>query len=152
MRRKDKEISDVSEIEAIISQTNVCRLSMVDGNKPYTVPLCFGYQDNTLYFHGFLKGRKIDILQENPNVCFEFDIVIESIQSENACDWSMKYKSVVGFGKAVILENTDEKHKALGVITTQYSGKQLEFPEKRLNAMAIIKVEIESMTGKQSGF
>ncbi len=152
MRRKDKEISDVSEIEAIIAQTNVCRLSMVDGNKPYIVPLCFGYKDNTLYFHGFLKGRKIDILQENPNVCFEFDIVIESIQSENACDWSMKYQSVIGFGKAVILENADEKHKALGVITTQYSGNQLEFPEKRLNAMAIIKVEIESMTGKQSGF
>ncbi len=64
----------------------------------------------------------------------------------------MKYKSVIGFGKAVILENVDEKHKALGVITTQYSGQELDFPEKRLNVMALIKVEIESMTGKQSGF
>jgi hypothetical protein len=34
----------------------------------------------------------------------------------------------------------------------QYSDKQFEFPENRLKAMAVIKIEIGSMTGKQSGF
>ena len=85
MRRKDKAISDASGINAIIEQATVCRLAMVDGNKPYIVPLSFGYQANTLYFHGALTGRKIDILKENPNVCVEYDIAAEALKDADAC-------------------------------------------------------------------
>jgi nitroimidazol reductase NimA-like FMN-containing flavoprotein (pyridoxamine 5'-phosphate oxidase superfamily) len=152
MRKKDKEISDESGIRAIIEKANVCRLGMVNGNKPYIVPLCFGYHDNVLYFHGSLKGQKIDLIRKNPNVCFEFDLITETMESENACDWSMKYQSVIGFGKAVFIESSDEKRKALSIIMGQYSDRLFLFPENILKVTAVIKVEIESMTGKHSGF
>ena len=121
MRRKDKEISDEATIKAIIEKARVCRLGMVNGNKPYIVPLCFGYSDNALYFHGSLKGKKIDLLHENPNVCFEFDLLTETIESENPCDWSMKYQSVIGFGKAVFIKELDEKRNAISIIIKRYS-------------------------------
>ena len=152
MRRKDKEISDESGIEAIIKKADVCRIGMVNGNKPYIVPLCFGYHDNVLYFHGSLKGQKFDILRINPNVCFEFDLITKAVESENACDWSMKYQSVIGFGKAVFIENSDEKRKALSIIMGQYSDRPFQFPENKLKATTVIEVKIESMTGKHSGF
>jgi uncharacterized protein len=152
MRRKDKEISDWSEIEAIIKNSNVCRLAMVDGDRPYLVPLCFGYQDNALYFHGASEGRKIDLLRENPNVCFELDLITEIVEAESACKWSIKYQSVVGFGRAFLLESADEKIKGLNIIMSQYSGRTFQFPEEKLRATAVFKVEIASMTGKQSGF
>jgi nitroimidazol reductase NimA-like FMN-containing flavoprotein (pyridoxamine 5'-phosphate oxidase superfamily) len=152
MRRKDKEISEESAIKTIIEKANVCRLGMVDGNKPYIVPLCFGYRDNVLYFHGSSKGKRIDIIRKNPDVCFEFDIITEPVESENACDWSMKYQSVIGFGKAVFIESLDKKRRAMNVIMAQYSKQKFQFPEKMLNITSVIKVEIESMTGKQSGF
>jgi nitroimidazol reductase NimA-like FMN-containing flavoprotein (pyridoxamine 5'-phosphate oxidase superfamily) len=152
MRRKDKEISEESAIKPIIEKANVCRLGMVDGNKPYIVPLCFGYRDNVLYFHGSSKGKRIDIIRKNPDVCFEFDIITEPVESENACDWSMKYQSVIGFGKAVFIESLDKKRRAMNVIMAQYSKQKFQFPEKMLNITSVIKVEIESMTGKQSGF
>ena len=151
MRRKDKKISDKSDIKAIIEKAKVCRLGMVNGNKPYIVPLCFGYRDNAFYFHGSLKGMKIDLIRENPNVCFEFDLLTETIESENACDWSMKYQSVIGFGKAGFIEGSDEKRKAISIIMGQYSELPFQFPENKLKATAVIKVEIESLTGKQSG-
>ena len=152
MRRKDKEISDESGIEAIIEKAMVCRLGMVNGDKPYIVPLSFGYRDNALYFHGALRGQKIDLIKENSNVCFEFDIAAEALGGEEACNWSMKFKSVIGFGKAAFIEGLEEKRHALGIIMAQYSEKEFEFPEKMVNATAVIKVEIERMTGKQSGF
>jgi len=152
MRRKDKEISDESAIKSIIEEANVCRLGMVNGNKPYIVPLCFGFQDNVLYFHGSAKGQKIDIIRKNPNVCFEFDRITEPVASENACDWGMKYQSVIGFGKAVFIESSDEKRKALGVIMAQYSEREFRFPENMFKVTSVIKVAIESMTAKQSGF
>ena len=149
MRRKDKEISDESSIKAIIEKANVCRLGMVNGNKPYIVPLCFGYHDNVLYFHSSLKGLKIDLIRKNPNVCVEFDLITETVESENACDWSMKYQSVIGFGKAALIESLDEKRKAVSIIMAQYSDRQFQFPENMLRSTALIKVEIESITGKQ---
>ncbi|RLC16140.1 MAG: pyridoxamine 5'-phosphate oxidase family protein [Deltaproteobacteria bacterium] len=152
MRRKDKEISNESDIKAIIEKTSVCRLGMVEGNKPYIVPLCFGYSDNALYFHGALKGKKIDLIRGNPNVCFEFDLLTETIESDNACDWSMKYQSIIGFGKASFIESLDEKRNAISIIMRQYSERSFQFPENQLKATAVIKVEIESLTSKQSGF
>lgn len=152
MRRKDKAVSDASGINAIIEKATVCRLGMVDGERPYVVPLSFGYRKNTLYFHGALKGRKIDILKENPNVCVEFDVAVEAQKDVDACNWSMKFQSVIGFGKASIVEGLELKRQALGIIMAQYSDKTFAFPENKLNATAVIKVEIEKMTGKQSGY
>jgi len=151
MRRKDKEITEPAAIRAVIEKATVCRLGMVDGNRPYIVPVCFGYHDNVLYFHSASKGRKIDLLRKNPNVCIEFDLLAEPIESENACDWSMRYQSVIGFGKAVFIEDLDEKRKALGIIMAQYTDREFQFPEKMLKATRVFRVEIEQVTGKQSG-
>ena len=150
MRLKDKEISDKSSIEAIIEQAKVCKLGMVNGNMPYIVPLCFGYQDNALFFHSALKGQKIDCLHSNPNVCFEFDLIAEPKESDEPCSWSMRYQSVIGFGRAVFVEDSDEKYKALNIIMAQYPNKKFQFPDNKVKATAVFKVEIESMTGKQS--
>lgn len=152
MRRKENEISDESGMKAIIEKAVVCRLGMFDGDKPYIVPLCFGYHDKALYFHSALKGLKIDCIRSNPNVCFEFDHVAETKKSENACDWGIKYQSVIGFGKAAIIEDSDEKRNALSIIMAQYSDEQFQFPENMVKVTAVIKVDVESMTGKQSGF
>jgi nitroimidazol reductase NimA-like FMN-containing flavoprotein (pyridoxamine 5'-phosphate oxidase superfamily) len=151
MRRKEKEITEASAIEAIITKSLVCRLALSDDNSPYIVPLCFGYEDKVLYFHGSLKGKKIDIIRKNQKVCFEFDINTEIVKAEDACHWSMKYQSVIGFGKAVFLEDKEEKRKAFNIIMSQYSDRTFQFNDDTLKGMVVIKVEIESMTGKQSG-
>ena len=79
MRKKEKEITEKSEIEAVIQKATVCRVGMSDNNIPYIVPMCFGYQEDAIYVHGSLKGKKTDILKKNQNVCFEFDINTEVV-------------------------------------------------------------------------
>lgn len=152
MRLKDREISDEPAIKAIIKKADICRLGILNENTPYVVPLCFGYHDNTLFFHSARKGLKIDCIRKTPKVCFEFDINTEIKESENACDWGMIYQSVIGFGKAKFIEDPNEKRNALGIIMAQYSNKKFDFPDHKVKATAVIKVEIESMTGKQAGF
>ncbi|MFC1764931.1 pyridoxamine 5'-phosphate oxidase family protein [Planctomycetota bacterium] len=63
-----------------------------------------------------------------------------------------KYQSVIGFGKASFIEDLNDKRKALDIIMAQYSDQLFHFPETVLNGTAVIKIAIESMTGKQSGF
>ena len=150
MRKKEKEITEKSAIEAIITKSLVCRLALSDDNSPYIVPLCFGYKDKVLYFHGSQKGKKVDIIKKNPNVCFEFDTNTEIVKAEDACRWTMRYQSIIGFGKAVLLEDMEEKRKALDIIMSQYSGRIFQFDDAILKKTFVIKIEIESMTGKQS--
>ena len=150
MRRKDKEITDKSEIESIIRRSMVCRLAMADKNRPYIVPLCFGYKSNTLYFHSAGQGKKLDMLKKNNSVCFEFDIDYELIKSDKACEWGMKYKSVIGFGKASFIEDVESKRRALDIIIQQYSDQSFVYPEIKIKHTVIIQIKIEHMTGKCS--
>ena len=85
MLRKDKEIIEKSVMESIIRASLVCRLALSDKDHPYIVPLCFGYCENTLYFHSGLKGYKMEILRKNPKVCFEFDVNVDLVKAEKAC-------------------------------------------------------------------
>ena len=152
MRRKEKEISAKAEIESIIRQALVCRLALSDEVAPYIVPLCFGYKDDTLYFHSAREGKKLEILKRNQNVCFEFDIGAEIERAgKTPCEWGMKYRSVVGFGQAFIVKNPDAKREALKIITAQYAEGSGEISDVALKGIAVIKVEISSMTGKKSG-
>lgn len=150
MRRRDKEVTDQNAIEDIILRSKVCKLAMCDRNQPYIVPLCFGFKDNTLYFHSAPEGKKIDLLKKNPNVCFEFEILTQVVKSARACKWGMKYKSVIGYGKADFITDEDEKRQAFDIIMQQYTNESFEYEEALLKSAIIIKVDIQSMTGKQS--
>ena len=149
MRREEKEIRDSVIIADVLSKAAVCRLGLCDGDRPYVVPLCFGYKGNALYFHCGSQGKKLDILRKNNNVCFEVDIDCEIIEADRPCDWGMKYESVIGYGKAVFIEDEGQKRKALDIIMQQYSNGVFEYPQEAAKNTIVIKVEIESMTGKK---
>lgn len=152
MRRKDKEIKDKDVIESIIKRATVCRIGLCENNVPYVVPLVFGYKDNCLYFHSVPEGKKIDLIKHNNNVCFELDTDLQLVKSETACSWDMKYYSVIGFGKAFLIDDPEEKRKALNIIMEHYSNNSHEYPVNEINKVTIIKVKIDSMTGKKSGY
>jgi nitroimidazol reductase NimA-like FMN-containing flavoprotein (pyridoxamine 5'-phosphate oxidase superfamily) len=152
MRRKDKEIKDKKEIESIINISDICRIALSEKNSPYIVPVCFGYKDNCLYIHSAADGKKIDIINKNNRICFEFDAHEGLIRSENPCDWDLKYWSVIGYGKAFFIDEPEEKIKALDIIAGHYSSEAFEYPTNSIDNVTVIKIEIENLTGKKSGF
>ena len=152
MRREEKEITDRAEIDAIIRSCKTCRLAMSDGDQPYVVPLCFGYDGSALYFHCAPEGRKLDILRANPRVCVEFDIAGEVAEASRACSWGIGFQSVIAFGIALFVEEPEEKRTALGLLMAQYArpGQEFPFPDASVIHTTIIKVPIDQITGKQS--
>lgn len=128
----------------------VCRLAMCDQTRPYIVPLCFGYQDSALFFHSATEGKKLDLVRANPNVCFEFDIDTQVLPAAQPCGWSMRYRSVVGWGTASLIEQLDEKRRAMTVIMRQYTAGPVSFSDRALLEIAVVRVQVERMTGKRS--
>lgn len=152
MRRQDKEITDPALIDAIIQNALVCRIAMSDGAEPYIVPLSFGYESEHIYLHSAGHGRKIDILKRNPRVCFEFETDCEALPAEKACLFTMRYRSVIGYGVASFLEDVQEKIRAMQCIMSHYTGQAFSFTETDVAGIAVVKIDIEKRSGKQSGY
>lgn len=146
------EITDISEIEEIIRKATTCRIGLVDNDEPYIVPVCFGYERNVLYFHSALAERKVELIKKNNKLCFEIDTDVEAVKAEKPCGWTMKYRSVIGVGRAKILESDEEKSHGLGLIAKQYGGGDFGFPKSNLDKTLVVRVDIKSITGKKSGY
>ena len=153
MRRKDKEINDQNKIEEIIKNNNVCRLGFCDGEFPYVIGINYGYKDRTFYFHTPKEGRKINIIKKNNNVCIEIEEKVEIVKSELPCNWGTKYKSVIGFGKIELINNPDEIKQGLTILMEQFTGKyeNFEYNEKMFASICLLKLNIDTLTGKKSG-
>jgi nitroimidazol reductase NimA-like FMN-containing flavoprotein (pyridoxamine 5'-phosphate oxidase superfamily) len=144
--------TDRETIHAIIGRASACRIGLCDEGLPYVVPVCFGYAGDTLYFHSAPRGRKLDILRRNSTVCFEFDVDVETVPAKSACGWSMRYRSVVGFGDASLVEDPEEKRKALDIIVAQYGGQPGEYSASTMGKTAVVKITIQRMTARTSGY
>ena len=150
-----KPIQDPRQIEAILANAKFIRLALSDPetSSPYLVPLSFGYKDNVIYLHGSSTGKKIDIIRKNPKVCFEADIETEVITADDPCKYNVRYRSVIGHGQAHFVEDYDQKVEGLTVLSEHYGEKgPFEFEEWKVNRLCVIRIEIEKMTGKESGF
>jgi len=137
----------------MIKSAHVCRVGLSLDDRPYIVPMNFGYADRTIFLHSALEGKKLEILRRNPQVCVEFDLDHELVQGAKACDWGMKFRSVIGFGRAVFLEDPDEKRHALHIIMRQYAGRgEFSFSDASLNNTAVIQIALEELSGKMAGY
>jgi nitroimidazol reductase NimA-like FMN-containing flavoprotein (pyridoxamine 5'-phosphate oxidase superfamily) len=152
MRKKDKEIIDKKDIEKIIKEATVCRIGLSAEGEPYVFPMNYGYREGFLYLHSAQQGQKIDLMRKNPYVCFQMDTDVEIVPAEKACDWSTRYRSVIGFGKAEFLHSPEEKKQALKTIMSHYSDQEYTFADESLTSVCIICIRIEKMTGKKSGY
>lgn len=151
MRRAEKEITGREELEEVLSRALVCRVGMSEQNRPYIVPMNFCYDNGCIYLHSATSGKKLEVLRENNMVCFEAEVDVELVKAENPCSWTMKYRSVIGFGKAYFVEDFTEKHDIMNLLMKKYSGKSdYRFPGEAIDRIHVIRIAIEQFSGKKS--
>ena len=154
MRRKDREVTNENEIISIIDQCDVCKIAMIDKDKPYVVPMNFGYSVRnhivTLYFHSANEGRKIDVLKINPNVCIEMDCGHKLLIGDTDCAYSMEYESLIGNGQVEFIESIAEKNFALTLIMKKYTSKDnFSFDEKAISRLTVFQIVLSDLVGKR---
>lgn len=154
MRRKDREVAAPDEIAAILEKCPVGHLALSDGDRAYVVPLNFAWRTaegkTTLYFHCAKEGRKIDLIRKNPNACFEADCSFSLVKGSSACRWSALFESVIGEGRAALVDDPAEKQEALDLLMKRYGyeGKPSYEPTE-LAAVAVIRLELDEISAKR---
>ncbi len=132
----DRQSLDENGISHLLSKVKFGHLGTMDcEGKPYVVPLDYRYVDGTIYFHGADRGRKIENIRRNPNVCFEVTFVdpLISMLSSYGSAVGRRWESVVVNGKAEEVLDETEKVRVFGE-----SG----------NRMHIYKIKQETITGR----
>lgn len=153
MRKKEREVHDMLEIESIIKGSDVCRLALADADIPYIVTLNFGYSgvnNMKLYFHCANEGRKLDMIKKNNYVCFEMDTDHKLKAGKQGCDFGMKYSSVVGYGYISIVNEQEEKIKGLDTIMLQNTGrKDFIYKKEMISKTTILRLDVTEISGKR---
>lgn len=151
MRRKDREITDRKEIEDILHLEKVMHLALADNNIPFIVPVFYTFDGTSLYFHSAKVGTKMEILRRNNNVCFEVSISMGVISADSACNFEAKHRTVIGFGKAIPVEDEAEKIRALDLIVSKFTEEKFEYSRANLDRTQVVRIDIESIKGKKNG-
>lgn len=154
MRRLDKQISDPELIEEIFQKGTVVHVAMLDGNKPYQVPLNYGYERNILYIHSARAGKKIDLLRKNNRVHFQIETGVEVKNTDQAYRCGTNYECVMGYGKATIIDDPKEKKIAADILMNHYRKGWGHYHKYKgcLTEVFIIRIDIDTdtVTGKKS--
>ncbi len=150
MRRPDRLVTDRAAIDDVLHRAELLHLAMTGPDGPYVVPVNFGYDgDGRIYIHCALEGRKLDVIAQDPRVCFEASVDVRVVPS-TGCGWTTRFRSVVGFGTAALVTDEGEKVHALGTVISHYSGAPETVPPAKAKGVAVLRIDIESMAGKAS--
>lgn len=154
MRRADREVTDYQQIKSIIEQAKVVHIGMIDNDRPYVVPMQYGFvfADGTLtlYVHCAKEGRKLDILKKNPCVFIELETNVAIVSGGDIpCKYGSEYASVMGDGTAVVVEDAAEKIFGLQLMMKTQSGRDFEITEGMAASVTVLRIDVPCVTAKR---
>jgi len=143
-------IESRDEMEKLLKEEDLGYLGLSMDGKPYVVPLNYYYADGKIIFHCGLKGKKLEYLKANPQVCFtvarQIDWVCEHAGG-NPCH--VDSDSVVCYGRARVLEDLEERKSALNAFNRRFRHKAPDIPLDRVMNCGVVEIKISEMTGRQ---
>ena len=95
-------ILNEKQIEELLKRQVTGRLGCHVNGDTYIIPINYNYKNGIIYGHSG-TGKKIDMMRQNPNVCFEVDD-IQSI---------FHWHSVIAWGTFEEIKDSDEKQQAM---------------------------------------
>ena len=152
MTKRELQITDEQQIRAILDGAKVVHVGMCVDNEPYVVPMNYGYamEDGrlTIYLHSAQQGKKLDMIRQNPKVFFEMDCDWVPFEGEKPCQYGLSYSSVMGRGTATIVEDVEEKKRAMSLLMKTQTEKDFTFDDRLVSIVAVIRIDAEEYTAK----
>ena len=149
MRRSNQQLSKEESV-LLLQQCQSGILGVIgDDGYPYTVPINYVYHDGHIYFHCAKEGHKLEAIQKHEKVSFTV-VEKEKIVPSQLTTF---FQSVILFGKAHIIEDTQLRLQTIRLLASKYSQDK-ENIEKEIktewNRLCCVDIEIEHISGKEA--
>ena len=152
MTKREYQITDEQELRRILDTAKVLRLGLSVDGEPYIYPMNYGYTlengELKLYLHSAVNSHKLELLRKNPEVCFELDCGYQPFEGVLPCQYGLGYSAVSGRGRAVIVEELQEKLDGMSRLMKTQTGKDFEFNERLVSIVSVIRLDVSEYTAK----
>lgn len=152
MTKRELQVTDPHQIRDILNKAKVLHLGLCVDNEPYVVPMNYGYimegETLVLYLHSAVQGKKLDMIRANPRVFFELDCDRMPFEGEKPCQYGLVYSSVMGRGTARIVEDVEEKIRAMTMLMKTQTGKDFSFNDRLVSIVSVIRIDVTEYTAK----
>jgi nitroimidazol reductase NimA-like FMN-containing flavoprotein (pyridoxamine 5'-phosphate oxidase superfamily) len=157
MRRSDRAVTDEAEIAAQLDRAAIGFIATCLDQQPFIHSNSFWFDASTrtVYFHTALEGRTRHNIELNSQVCFGVAEMGRLLPADTALEFSMEYSGVCAFGRARLLEDGEEKRRALQGLLDKYFPDLKPGEDYRgittdeMDSTAVFAIDIEAWSGKR---
>lgn len=153
LRRLPKRgVFDRRSVYEILDEGLVCHVGFVADSQPFVIPTAYGRDGDRLLIHGARASRMLKAVGDGAQVCVTVTLVDGLVLARSAFHHSMNYRSVVVLGRAFVLEDPEEKRRALRIFTEHVvpgRWSEVRRPSRReLDATTVLALPLEEVSAK----
>ena len=146
--------------ETFLQAQSIGHLGLTVDNEVYVIPLNYAYNNRRILFHCALTGRKLDMIRQNPNVCFEVSCLYGDPKEHAGSKCLTEFESVICHGTARVIEDLTERHTILQEFQFRYATPEkprTSLAPERARGCAAVEITVTNMswrraTGDEHGY
>jgi hypothetical protein len=139
-------------VHKILDEGFVCHVGFVVDGQPFVIPTNYARVGETVYLHGSSASRMLKTLSGGVQMCVTVTLVDGLVLARSAFHHSVNYRSVVMLGKATLVEQPDEKMRALEAFTEHIvrgRWKDIRPPtDLEMKATTVLAMPLEEVSAK----
>jgi uncharacterized protein len=152
-RKRERGSYDRGVIDAILDEALIAHLGIVDGHgQPFVVPTLHARSGDVVYCHGSTASRTLRALAAGAPACLTVSLIDGLVLARSAMHHSANYRSAMLIGQAAVVEDLDEKRRALrAVVEHIVPGRwdDVRAPtENELRATSVLAIAIDEASAK----
>lgn len=152
-RHSEREVHERLDIEKLLDGQYVCHVGFIDPDigSPFVIPMGFARDGDRILIHGSTGSRIMMAIAKGIDLCVTVTQLNAIVVARSAFNSSMNYQSVMIFGKARVLTES-EKEVALERITTKLIPGLWEYgrpiTKKESAATLIVELSLDRVSAK----
>lgn len=152
VRGAKREMNDRDSVHSILDAGFLCHVAFQHQGQTMMIPTAYGREEDTLYLHGSTKNFMLNQLLDGQTSCISVTHLDGIVLAKSLFHTSVNYRSVILFGKAILVEDETERIHGMKIITENIvKGRWDEVElgsESQLKATMLIKFAIDSASAK----
>jgi nitroimidazol reductase NimA-like FMN-containing flavoprotein (pyridoxamine 5'-phosphate oxidase superfamily) len=152
VREPDRAVYEREDIYRILDEGFLCHVGFSVDGQPFVIPTSYGRKDANLYIHGSAASRMLRQMKDAVPVCVTVTLLDGLVLARSIFNHSMNYRSVVVLGKAMLVDDPEEKLEALRILSEHIiPGRwdDVRQPNDReLKATSVLRLPIEEFSAK----
>ena len=143
---------DRATVHAILDAGFVCHVGYVIDGQPYVTPTAYWRAGEALYWHGSSASRMLRQLAQGVPACLTVTHLDGLVIARSGFHHSVNYRSVMALGTARLVDNPDDKLRALeDFVEKLFPGRWAELRPptgQEIKATTVLTMPLEEVSAK----